>query len=207
MTILKKLIPVINRLDRKLSTAYIKLNSWVFYNINGGYKCTECGAKHLRYRTGNAVGTVPFTASKPVDPLYGVVPNNTRMLLHWYGKDGVVCPLCAQKAVIEIFENYRAGNTEFVMVGKCDFSGETNVPVIDIIWDNSNSKGINIRFGREWWNGFSASQYAFEMAISNCEMESMMTTYIDGVPYYNAGENIMHKSKQTYREFVKKNFT
>lgn len=202
MTFLLKLIPKINRLDRWIEKTYKKADSWVFYNIRGGFRCSICGAKHLRFNGGQAESKVRNA----------VTGKDVRMLIQWHGRDGLVCPVCANKAIVEVFENYFHSPTgldaslDGAHIGTCHFTGEKNIPVIKIIWGNTNSLGIDIRFGAEWWNGFCASYAALETGILNCTMNSSMSSYISGKKYYCSGKYITDKT-QTFMDFYKKNFT
>lgn len=168
MTILKKLIPKLNKLDKYLDNKLLFAKSWIFYNIRGGYKCSICGRNHLRFK--NVEGEA--------------IVSDTRMILSCYNSE-TVCPHCVFDAIDKVFEEGK-----LPVLGKCDFTGNDNVPVMRIFWGNETPNSLDIRFGAQWWNGFSASREAFKLARETFINRSSINTYIDKVLYHNAGKYI-----------------
>jgi len=191
MTILLKLIPKIKKFDDYISWKYKLLNSAIF-KLKGGYKCSCCGKRHILYSNSEAE--------------YFMKYNGTRMLLSWSrstshyeslnrilhksgAKSEVICKDCLILAVKRIFY------CKTLKIGKCDFTGKENVPVLSSIDVQDSPYDIVIRFGREWWNGFSASEEALLEAISNWVEKSSIYSYRSGKVYCHSGQYVFEQPK------------
>jgi hypothetical protein len=183
MSIISKLIPYINKLDSFIDIKRIQIESKLFL-LSGGFTCSICGSKHLHFKNQEAVGHV-------TNPSTGV---KTRMILSWSMGDSIVCPLCALDFIGKYF-------TENDNIGDCDFTGVKNTQVCDIIYSDTKNP-FNLRFGREWWNGFSASHFAIYEAIRSCTMKSGIVSYNDGKVLYYSGKNLV--PTQTFDEWIGK---
>jgi len=196
MTVLLKLIKPIQSLDKYINRTNIKIRSWIFLKF-GGYKCTLCGSKHLHFKHQEAIGWVNHVSD-----------TTSRMLLSWSMNDHIVCPLCAIDEIHNHFiEHYYFPKNgvdnldDIVKLGTCDYTGKTNVPVCNIIF-GLGTGGFNLRHGKEWWNGFNASEEALESAIRTCVIQLSIITYDTDKPLYASGK--YQVPSQTFIEWKRK---
>jgi len=188
MTILLKLIKPIERLDKFLTKTKTRILSSVFL-LTGGYRCTLCGSNHLHFKYPQYTGWVN-----------NVNGTTTRMLLSWSMLDNIVCPLCAIDEIKTYFLNYNPYDKDVPHYGTCDYTGKTGVLVCPIIWGRRG--GFSLRHGREWWNGFVASEEALIEAIRSSVISSSVSEYNDGKILYASGKYKV--PLQTFSEWMNK---
>lgn len=140
--------------------------SWelINYKLNGGHTCESCGIKipFKKYVIEGMVGSVRMLFSN----------------VNSYKK--TLCPFCLDDLIQEHMaeptttkKNRLLGG---VYIGDCQFTGQKNVPVVDVIWGTETNDRLNIRFGGSWWNGHTASADAFRILLTQTGV--MKTSHI-----------------------------
>ena len=132
---------------------------------NGGYVCTCCGNR-IRF-SGYIIEGYVRNKNKEV----------ASMMFQNYS-DKMICPACVYEKIEKHFDE------RVKTLGTCDFTNEKNVPVIDILLPSENDQGLNIRFGRTWWNGFSASKEAFRQILTENGQCTVPCIVCHGGKYY-----------------------
>lgn len=145
------------------------------HKIYGGYKCHSCGT------------IMKFDGSE----ITGIV-NGKRMLFSNHPtKNRCFCSHCLYDMIHDYFENakgllieeYDDSMRSPIQISKCDFMG-VEAPTIDGIFESVDSD-LNIRFGREWWNGFRASEEAFRILLKETgEYKTSFMNYKNGKSWY-----------------------
>lgn len=190
MTFLLKLVKPIQKLDVKINNIIGAAKTKVFI-LRGANKCCICGARHLHFKSPDVEGTV-----------YRDNGSTTRMIMHWWIKDGsVICPDCVLEKIAKVFSGPITTSHDGLHRGTCDFTGQKNVPVIGIIW-GTDTDGFNLRFGGSWWNGHNASYEAFEQAIKSCKMKTSIMKYVGKKVFYM--EKAMLLNPQSYDQWLSK---
>lgn len=121
--------------------------SWqrTVFRVRGGFRCSACGLGGLKFGTMKIEGQV----------------GRTRMMLEHCGDRTVpthslLCPACILAAIKQEFRE-----SDQVYDGVCDFTGKRARVISSFEWSANR-----VIFGREWWNGWTASLEAFEEVLT-----------------------------------------
>ena len=172
-----------------LKQYWMRLKGIVFV-ASGGYTCSFCGCNNFHFAGADCEGKV-------LNYTTGV---ESRMLIsysHSYDKfiPTRICPICALDYVLEEFDLDQPK-------GKCNFTGY-NTHVIGIIWGDAT--GFSLRFGGHWWNGFKASEQAFNQAFRSMTMKTSHVSILPNGKCYYISDGMLLEA-QTYEDFYNRNF-